>query len=86
MTPSSFRLLEPSAGPCAVAVSCPVCGSTTINLVSSSHLDVPFHSDAHGRASSPHVFADDALGTIDAFRAELDAAEIDSRRLALHGR
>ena len=85
VTPSSFRLLEPSVRAVAVAVSCPACGSTTINLVSSSHLDVPFHSDATVGVV-PHVFGDAALGTLDAFRAELDTAEIDSRPLALHGR
>ena len=85
VTPSSFRLLAHAVESVAVAVSCPVCGSTTINLVSSSHLDVPFHSDASVGVVT-HVFEENALRTIGAFQAELEAAEVDSRRMALHGR
>ncbi len=85
VTPSSFRLLEHAVEAVAVAVRCPACGSTTINLVSTAHVDFPFHSDASVGVVA-HVFEDDALRTIDAFRAELHAAEVDSRRMALDGR
>jgi hypothetical protein len=85
VTPSSFRLLEHAIASVAVAVRCPACGSTTINLVSSSHLDVPFHSDASVGVVA-HVYEEGALRTIDVFRAELERAEFDSRRLALRGR
>ena len=81
VTPSAFRLLEPRLGTMAVAVRCPACGSTSINLVSRPHVDVPFHSDTRVGVVS-HAFADDSLGTAEAFRAELDAATFDERALA----
>ncbi len=46
VTPSSFRLLAPLPETVAVAVRCPACDSTSINLVTPPHVDVPFHSDA----------------------------------------
>jgi hypothetical protein len=81
VTPSAFRLLEPHVGTMAVAVRCPVCGSTSINLVTPPHVDVPFHSDARVGVV-PHPFDDDRLSTPEAFRAELDAASFDERQLA----
>lgn len=46
--PSSFFLLAPSGhgGTLGLAVRCPVCGRTSINLVSEQHVDLPFHNDA----------------------------------------
>src|SRR5438132_2265559 len=44
--PSSFRLL--SDGPqrlLGVAVRCPACDCVSVNLVSTHHVDVPFHND-----------------------------------------
>jgi len=82
VTPSSFRLLAPRPETVAVAVRCPVCDSTSINLVTPSHVDVPFHTDATVGVVA-HVFDDGALPTIDAFRAELDAASFDEKRLVL---
>ena len=84
VTPSAFRLLAPCPDTVAVAIRCPVCGSTSINLVTPSHVDVPFHTDAR-IGVVPHVFAEDALRTVDAFRAELDSATFDERRLLLDG-
>jgi hypothetical protein len=84
VTPSSFRLLEPRPDTVAVAVRCPACASTSINLVSRAHVDVPFHSDAR-IGVVPRAFADDAIGTADAFRAHLDAATFDERRLLRDG-
>jgi hypothetical protein len=82
VTPSSFRLLAPRPTAVAVAVRCPVCDSTSINLVSPPHVDVPFHSDPSVGVVA-HVFDDGALSTIDAFRAELDAASFDEKRLVI---
>ena len=84
VTPSSFRLLTPAAGTVGVAVGCPVCGSTSINLVTRPHVDVPFHSDARVGVVA-HVFEADALRTIDEFRAELGSAAFDEKRLVLDG-
>lgn len=84
VTPSAFRLLMPCAETVGVAVLCPVCSSTSINLVTRPHVDVPFHSDATVGVV-PHVFETDMLRTIDEFRAELESASFDEKRLLLDG-
>lgn len=81
-TPSSFRLLAPFPGLVAVAIDCEHCGSTSINLVTHSHVDVPFHSDARVGVVD-HAFDEDALPTTDAFLAELGSATFDEKRLVL---
>ncbi|MBA2293804.1 MAG: hypothetical protein H0W16_01595 [Actinobacteria bacterium] len=83
VTPSSFRLLDGSVHRVAVAVSCPCCGSTSINLVTPAHVDVPFHSDRSVGVVAG-AFEDRSLATRETFRAELSAAIIDDRRLELH--
>ena len=80
VTPSSFRVLDGSADGVAVAVSCPACASTSVNLVSRPHVDVPFHSDACVGVVAT-VFAEEALCTIEGLRAELTTAIVDDRRL-----
>jgi len=82
--PSAFRLLADGAlvGQVGLAVRCPVCGQTSVNLVSREHVDLPFHNDREIGVVG-HVFAEDAAATIDAFTAELYSASFDSRRLAL---
>ena len=82
--PSAFRLLTPAIpqGPVGVAVHCPACGAGSINLVSKDHLDVPFHNDPQIGVVE-HVFDADAGRAIEEFKAELDSAQFDSRRLAL---
>lgn len=84
VTPSAFRLLTPCPTTVGIAVRCPVCGSMSINLVTRSHVDVPFHSDTTVGVVA-HVFRGDALRTIDAFRAELESATFDEKRLLLDG-
>jgi hypothetical protein len=82
--PSAFRLLA-EAGPggrVGMAVRCPVCARTSINLVSREHVDVPFFNDRQ-IGVVPHVFRGDAAATVDAFRAELYSSSFDARRLAL---
>jgi len=83
VTPSSFRLLDGSVRRVAVAVSCPCCGSTSINLVTPAHVDVPFHSDRSVGVVAG-AFEDRSLATRETFCAELSAAIIDDRRLELH--
>jgi hypothetical protein len=82
VTPSSFRLLAPCPGTVAVAVRCPVCRSLSINLVSQPHVDVPFHCDESVGVVA-HVFSEDAVRTVDAFRAELGSVTFEEKRLRL---
>ena len=82
--PSAFRLLAEvgPGGRVGMAVRCPVCARTSINLVSREHVDVPFCNDRE-IGVVPHVFGSDAAATVDAFRAELYSSSFDARRLAL---
>jgi hypothetical protein len=82
--PSSFFLVAPAErrGAVGLAVRCPSCAQTSINLVSPAHLDVPFHNDTRIGVVD-HVFAADAVRAVDEFAAELYSARFDARRLAL---
>lgn len=81
--PSSFALIAPGLRDrLGVAVRCPVCERTSINLVSSAHVDVPFHDDPE-LGVVDHVFAPDAEATLESFRSELYSGTFDSRRLQL---
>jgi hypothetical protein len=82
--PSSFVVLAPAATRklLAVAVGCPSCGGVSVNIVSSDHVDLPFHHDRE-IAVVPHLFEVDALRAVDAFRAELYSDSFDLRRLQL---
>ena len=81
--PSAFRLLAPgTGGSVGVAVRCPVCARVSVNLVSPEHVDLPFHNDREVGVVE-HVFPEDAEQAVEAFRAELDCAAFDARRLAL---
>jgi hypothetical protein len=81
--PSSFFLLAPGDGTLGLAVRCPVCGCTSVNLVSQDHVDLPFHNDREIGVVD-HVFSEDAVATIAAFQAELWSSSFDARRLDLH--
>jgi len=80
--PSSFVLLAATDGPVGLAVRCPSCSRLSLNLVSHTHVDVPFHNDREIGVVE-HVFAADELTTLEEFRAELWSASFDARRLAL---
>jgi hypothetical protein len=82
--PSLFRLLLPRSGSAAVglAARCSACGQLSINIVSTAHVDVPFHHDAEVGVVE-HVFGEDALRTPDELRAELSSSEFDLKRLSL---
>lgn len=82
--PSAFVVLAPAASVdlVALAVGCPSCGSVSVNLVSSNHVDVPFHHDRE-IGVVPHLFQADGLRTLEAFRAELYSDSFDLRRLHL---
>jgi hypothetical protein len=80
--PSSFFLLAPGDGSLGLAVHCPACQQTSVNLVSHEHVDVPWHNDAEVGVVR-HLFTDDLARTIEAFREELYSARFDSRRIDL---
>jgi hypothetical protein len=80
--PSSFTLLSSTDGTVGLAVRCPSCRRLSLNLVSQPHVDVPFHNDREIGVVE-HMFAQDALATLDEFREELWSASFDARRLAL---
>jgi hypothetical protein len=80
--PSSFFLLAPGDGSLGLAVRCPACQKTSVNLVSHEHVDLPFHNDAEVGVVE-HVFSEDVARTLDEFRAELYSAAFDTRRLGL---
>ena len=80
--PSSFFLLAPGDGSLGLAVRCPACQKTSLNLVSHEHVDLPFHNDAEVGVVE-HVFGDDVGRTLEEFRAELYSASFDTRRLGL---
>jgi hypothetical protein len=82
--PSAFLVLAPSGGgeEVGLAVRCPVCSSISVNLVSTQHLDVPFHNDREIGVVE-HLFAADAERAMEEFAAELYSARSDARRLTL---
>jgi hypothetical protein len=81
--PSLFRLLAPGGGgSVGLAARCSSCGRLSVNIVSTAHVDVPFHHDVEVGVV-PHVFADDAFRTLEEFRAELWSEAFDARRLQL---
>ena len=82
--PSSFFLLAPAddRSSVGIAVRCPVCGRVSVNLVSSAHVDLPFHNDAEIGVVE-HVFPADAERAVEEFAGELYSARFDARRLSL---
>jgi hypothetical protein len=80
--PSAFVALAPGEGRLGVAVHCPVCERTSVNLVSCEHVDVPFWNDAEVGVVE-HVFPADVERAVEEFRAELGSASFDARRLHL---
>jgi hypothetical protein len=80
--PSAFFLLAPGQGRLGLAVRCPACQRTSVNIVSHAHVDVPFHNDRQVGVVE-HVFPADADAAVEEFRAELWSAGFDARRLEL---
>jgi len=80
--PSSFSLLTAADGTVGLAVRCPSCRRLSLNLVSRPHVDLPFHNDREIGVVE-HMFAEDALATLEEFQAELWSTSFDARRLAL---
>ncbi len=80
--PSAFRLLAPTEEGVGVAVRCPCCGGTSVNLVSRRHVDEPFYSDRRVGVVE-HIFDADQSAIVLAFRDELDSGAFDARRREL---
>jgi len=80
--PSAFTLIAGRGDRVGVAVRCPVCGKTSVNLVTREHLDVPFVNDREVGVIG-HLFAEDIDAAVDEFSADLYSAAFDHRRLAL---
>ena len=82
VAPSSFTLLAPGDGAVCVAIRCPVCTTTSINVVSHAHVDFPFWND-RSVGVAEHVYSPGALASVEEFRKELASATFDRKRLEL---
>ncbi len=80
--PSAFFVLAPGERSVGLAVRCPACTRVSVNLVSPSHVDLPFHHDQRVGVVE-HVFSEDVAATLEEFQAELHSAGFDVRRLDL---
>ncbi len=80
VTPSAFMLIAPGGQAFGLAVQCPACSSVSVNLVTREHVDIPFCNDSKVGVVA-HVFTRDVLRALADFRAELDSATFDERRL-----
>jgi hypothetical protein len=77
--PSSFRALGAGEDRIGLAVECPSCSRTSVNLVTHRHVDVPFYNDRKVDVVE-HIFSGDRQTTLEAFRLELDSGRFDARR------
>ena len=86
ITPSAIARIDDRGldeeGLLAVAVRCPACETTSVNVVTRHHVDVPFWNDPCV-AVADHVFADETVRAADGFREELGSAHFEARRLEL---
>jgi hypothetical protein len=81
--PSAFWLL--SGGPrgsVGLAVRCPSCARVSVNLVSASHVDVPFHNDREVGVLECMLGAD-LEAIVEEFRTELYSSSFDARRISM---
>jgi len=78
--PSAFFLLAATDDAVGVAVKCPVCARTSVNLVTHSHVDLPFHNDPEIGVVR-HVFWDEPLER--GLAPLLASGDVDGRRLDL---
>lgn len=79
VTPSAFRVLSGGGEEVGIAVECPTCAHTTVNVVSREHVDVPFYNDRRVGVVE-HVFLHDREQALAAFRDELFSAAFDASR------
>lgn len=76
--PSAFVALAPGEDEVGLAVQCPACSKTTVNLVSRPHVDVPFYNDRRV-AVVEHVFGPNAAETHALLREELSSGFFAAR-------
>jgi hypothetical protein len=79
VTPSAFRVLSGGEDEVGLAVECPTCAHTTVNVVSREHVDVPFYNDRRVGVVE-HIFAADRELSLAAFRDELFSGAFDAGR------
>jgi hypothetical protein len=79
VVPSAVRVLAEGGEELGVAVECPSCSQTSVNLVSHEHVDVPFYNDRRVGVVE-HVFGRDRELALAAFREELLSSAFDARR------
>ncbi len=79
VTPSAFRVLAGGGDEVGLAVECPSCAQTSVNVVTRAHVDVPFYNDRRVGVVE-HIFARDRELALSAFRDELDSGVFDARR------
>ena len=77
--PSAFRVLAEGGEELGLAVECPTCSRTSVNLVSHEHVDVPFYNDRRVGVVE-HVFDRDRERAVAEFREELLSSAFDARR------
>jgi hypothetical protein len=77
--PSAFRLLGGGGEEVGLAIECPSCSHTSVNVVSREHVDVPFYNDRNVGVVE-HVFPRDRALAVAAFREELDSSLFEARR------
>ncbi len=77
--PSAFHVLAPAQDAVGLAVRCPSCSQTSVNVVSCRHVDEPFYND-RAVGVVEHIFPRDRDEALAAFCAELDSGSFDARR------
>jgi hypothetical protein len=80
--PSAFRLLSAGDDRLGLAVECPACSRTSVNLVTRPHVDVPFYNDREVGVVE-YLFVADCEHTVETFRAELYSEGFDASRRRL---
>lgn len=79
VTPSAFRAVADGADELGLAVECPTCAQTSVNVVSRDHVDVPFYNDRRVGVVE-HIFAHDRQAAVAAVREELFSSAFEARR------
>jgi hypothetical protein len=79
VTPSAYRALSDGERELGLAVECPTCAHTSVNVVSREHVDVPFYNDRRVGVVE-HIFARDRDAAVAAFRDELFSAAFEASR------
>ena len=82
MSPSALAVIAPGDRSVGIAVRCPSCDAVSVNLVTREHVDIPFWNDARVGVVG-QAFGAEALRAVEEFRAQLESAHFDEKRLDL---